>query len=148
MTIHVFITEDDELYRTAIEMAIRAEPDMELVGTAVNGFDAIEKLEHSSVKPDVLLMDIKMPIMGGIDGIKWIKRRHPGVIILILTTFDDDHYIVEGLAHGADGYLLKRDDFRVVIDTIRSAVKGEYILPVEVAAKLTRFMYQKGRSTH
>lgn len=148
MTIHVFITEDDDLYRSAIEMAIRAEPDMELVGTARNGFEAVEKLEHNSVKPDVILMDIKMPIMSGIDGIKWIKRRHPGVIILILTTFNDDQYIVEGLAHGADGYLLKRDDFREVLDSIRSAMKGEYILPVEVAAKLTRFMHQKGRSTH
>ena len=148
MTIHVFVTEDDDLYRSVIEMAVLAEPDMALVGTARNGFEAIEKLEHSPVKPDVILMDIKMPVMSGIDGIKWIKRRHPSVTILILTTFNDDQYIVEGLAHGADGYLLKRDDFRQVLDTIRSAVKGEYSLPVEVAAKLTRFMYQKGRSIH
>jgi DNA-binding NarL/FixJ family response regulator len=82
-------------------------------------------------------MDIKMPLLNGIDSMKKIKEEHPGVLILMLTTFLEDNWIINAMANGADGFLLKDMAGDSIVQTIREAVKGHLILPAAIAAKLT-----------
>jgi DNA-binding NarL/FixJ family response regulator len=81
--------------------------------------------------------------MNGIDCIKRLKRDYPDMLILILTTFNEEEYIIEGLANGANGYLIKGLDFNLLINTIRDVIKGQYILPMEVATKLANYALNK-----
>jgi DNA-binding NarL/FixJ family response regulator len=133
----IFMTNDDAFFLIALELIVRGEEDMELIGTAVSGAEALRKIRE--LKPDVVLMDIKMPKMNGIETIRHLKRDHPDMIILILTTFNEEEYIVEGLANGANGYLIKGIHPRKLISTIRDISQGQFILPVEVATKLAKF---------
>jgi len=85
------------------------------------------------------LMDIKMPKMNGIEAIQHLRRDDREMLIIILTTFNDEEFIIEGLAHGANGYLIKGIDIHTLISTIRDISNGQFILPVEVATKLAKF---------
>ncbi len=133
----VFITDDDSFFLNAIALIINAEDDFDVVGTARNGQEAFEKIQ--SVQPDIVLMDIKMPKMNGIDCVKELKKDFPEMLIIILTTFNEEEYIIEGLANGANGYLIKGIDNQTLVQTIRDLMKGQYLLPVEVATKLAKF---------
>jgi DNA-binding NarL/FixJ family response regulator len=137
-TYKVFITDDEVLICNALEIVIQSQPDMEVVGVSHSGVDTLTQLEK--IHPDLILMDVRMPIMDGIECIKKIKERYPDMLILILTTYNEESYIIDGLAHGANGYLLKGLDFPQLIATIRSTLNGQYILPAEVAAKLSHYL--------
>lgn len=133
----VFITDDDPFFVGAMELIINAEEGFGVIGTAENGVDALQKIRH--MQPDVVLMDIKMPKMNGIECIKHLKRDYPDMLVIILTTFNEEEFIVEGLANGANGYLIKGIDIQVLMQTIRDITKGHYILPVDVATKLAKY---------
>lgn len=135
--LNIFITDDDVFFLNALALVISAEEDFEVIGTAANGHDALCKIRE--VQPDIVLMDVKMPKMNGIDCIKQLKSDFPEMLIIILTTFNEEEYIIEGLANGANGYLIKGIDNQTLIQTIRDLTKGQYILPVEVATKLAKF---------
>jgi len=137
----VFITDDDRFFRESIELVINAEEDMLVVGHANNGIEALEKIQET--KPNIVLMDIKMPKMNGITCIKELKSTFPDMIIIILTTFNEEEFIIEGLAHGANGYVIKGFDFHLLIQTMRDLMKGQYLLPVEVATKLANYLFQQ-----
>jgi DNA-binding NarL/FixJ family response regulator len=139
--IKVLIVDDERLICNSLELAINAEVDMEVIATSQNGLDAVKDIEQ--FKPDVVLMDIRMPVMDGITAIKKIRAHNTEVIILILTTFNEDQYVIEGLANGANGYLLKRAQYTQLLQSIRDAMKGQYFLPVEVAARLVTFLHNK-----
>lgn len=139
--IKVLVVDDDTLLRTSLELVINAEADMEVVATSQDGLDAITKAEQ--YKPDLILMDVQMPIMNGIVAIKKIREQDTNVIILILTTFNEDEYVLEGLAYGANGYLLKRAQYTELLQSIRNAMKGQYFLPIEVTAKLVNYLHNK-----
>lgn len=136
----VFIVEDEFLMRYSLEVMINAEDDMEIIGTAVNGKDALDKIE--TLQPDIVLMDIRLPILDGISCTKIIKEKFPHIIVLILTTFNEDEYIYEGLAYKANGYILKNIGNERLVETIREAAKGRFIMPEEVAAKLSDRLHQ------
>lgn len=125
--------------RDGLQIVIDLEEDMEVIGTSDNGKDAYEKI--ISLKPDIVLMDIQMPVMNGIECIKLVKQKCPEIIILILTTFNEEDYIVEGLANGANGFLLKGIDFENLIASIRHAAKGSLLIPAEVAVKLANRLH-------
>lgn len=134
----IFIIDDEALICNALRIVIDAQPDMEVVGVAYDGADALKRLEI--LRPDLILVDVRMPKMDGIECTRRIKERYPDMTLLILTTYNEENYIIDALAHGASGYLLKGIDFAGLVTTIRSTLDGNYVLPAEVAAKLARYL--------
>jgi DNA-binding NarL/FixJ family response regulator len=132
--ITVMIVDDQRLLREGMQTILQSEQGLEVVALCGNGLEAVQKAEE--LKPDVILMDIKMPVMDGIEAMKRIKNARPNTIVLMLTTFMEDRFIVEALAAGAEGFLLKDMPSKVIIQTIRDAVNGEVILPARIASKL------------
>ena len=103
--IKVMIADDQELIRQSLEIVLSAHEDINVVSTACDGFEVLEKVKEN--KPDVILMDIRMPKMDGVYCTKMIKEQYPQIKIIILTTFDDDEFVFSALKYGASGYLLK-----------------------------------------
>lgn len=136
--ITIVVADDQLLTREGLRTILDLEDDMEVVGTAKNGEEACEMVE--TLRPRLVLLDIQMPVMDGIQALKHIKQSHPDIYILILTTFIETDYIVEGMAHGANGYMLKDMDADKMIASIRDTVAGQFILPAPVAAKLAARM--------
>lgn len=136
--IRMVIADDQLLTREGLRTILDLEDDMEVIGAAKNGEEACEMVE--ALHPDLVLLDIQMPVMDGLSALKRIKRSSPDTFILILTTFIETDYIVEGMAHGASGYMLKDMDADKMIASIRDTVSGQFILPASVAAKLAARM--------
>ncbi|MEK0317018.1 response regulator transcription factor [Cohnella sp. 56] len=132
--VRIVIADDQRLMREGLQTILQLEDDMEIVGTAENGKEAYEAVGVH--RPHIVLMDIKMPLMDGIESMKLIKRDYPKTIVLILTTFAEDKYIVNAMAGGANGFLLKDIAAERVVQTVREAMEGELLLPPAVAAKL------------
>lgn len=132
----ILIADDQTLMRDGLKTIIDLEDNMEVAGTAKNGQEAVEFCKQSP--PDLILMDIRMPVMDGVDSTKIIKSLYPEVIILILTTFNDDDYIIDALAYGASGYILKDIEGDDLIKAINDAYKGSFMLPSDVAIKIAR----------
>lgn len=133
-TIKIVVADDQLLTREGLRTILDLEDDMEVVGLAKNGEEACLMTEE--LRPDLVLMDVQMPIMDGIEALKRIKMTCPNTAVLILTTYLDDQYIVEGMANGASGYMLKDTDGDKMIASIHDTVSGQFILPASVAAKL------------
>ncbi|MCU6792870.1 response regulator transcription factor [Paenibacillus sp. WQ 127069] len=133
----VLIVEDDALLRSGLELIIASEEDMEVSGAAQNGLEAVKFLNASS--PDIVLMDVQMPEMDGLACIREIRKRNAELPILILTTFNEEEYIFQGLADGANGYLIKGLDFEKLVQAIRDTVNHQFILPAQVAAKVAKY---------
>lgn len=132
--VRIVIADDQRLMREGLQTILQLEDDMEVVCTAENGREAYEAAGIH--RPHIVLMDIKMPVMDGIESMKLIKRDYPKTIVLILTTFAEDKYIVGAMAGGADGFLLKDIAAERVVQTVRDAMVGELMLPPAIAAKL------------
>ena len=115
--------------------------EIEIVGEAANGKEAFEILEGKEV--DIILMDIRMPIMNGVEATKIIKEKYPHIKILILTTFNEDEYIFEGLNNGADGYILKSVSSKELVNNIKTVYKGDILLHGEVAKTIASAMKVK-----
>ena len=144
--IRVILADDHPVVRHGLAAIVDVEDDIEVVGQAEDGREALI-LVHS-LKPDVVLMDLQMPVMDGVEAIKHIRAKAPQVQVIILTTFADDDYIYEGIAAGARGYLLKDAPPDQLIEAIRAACRGESLLDPEVAARiLDRFSSLIGRDS-
>ena len=134
MKIKIVIVDDQRLMREGLKTILSIEKDMEVIALAENGKTALEKIEEE--KPDIVLMDINMPVMNGVECTDAIKKRYPEVKVLVLTTFDDDEYIIDALKNGALGYLLKDLPSEKLIASIRDVYNGNSIMQPEIAAKL------------
>ena len=136
MTIRLLIADDHPVVRSGLKAILASQPDFELFAEADDGFAAVE----SSVKfqPDVILMDLQMPVLDGVTAIAQIHAANPSIRILVLTTYDTDVDILRALDAGATGYLLKDAPPEELFRSIRSAARGEVTLAPGVAAKLTR----------
>ena len=110
--IKVLIADDQELIRQSLQIVLNTKEDMQVTGTAADGQEVIQCIRKEV--PDVILMDIRMPKMDGVQCTKIIKENNPQVKIIILTTFDDDEFVYNALKFGASGYLLKGDRKSVV----------------------------------
>ena len=134
MEIKVLIVDDQRLMREGLKTILDLEKDLTVIDIAENGRDALDKISKSA--PDVVLMDIRMPVMNGVECTGLIKQQYPEIKVLILTTFDDDEYIIDGLKNGAVGYLLKDLPSEKLIGAIRDIYNGSSIMQPEIAAKL------------
>ncbi|GAC1447681.1 MAG: response regulator transcription factor [Chamaesiphon sp.] len=120
--IHILLVDDQSIICQGLGALLQLEPDLQVVGTANNGLSAIEQVE--ALHPDVVLMDIRMPVMDGVTATQAITQRFPKTKVLGLSTFDDDEYIAEALKAGAKGYLLKDMPSEELADAVRSIQKG------------------------
>lgn len=120
--VRLLLVDDQEIIRQGIKSLLESQSDFEVVGEAGNGKQAISQVE--ALHPDMVLMDVRMPIMDGIAATKAIVQKFPQVKILILTTFDDDEYISEGMKFGAKGYLLKDTPLEPLANAIRLVNAG------------------------
>ena len=133
-TIRVLLVDDQRLMRDGLRILLELESDLKIVGEAEHGQAAIEG--YRDHKPDVVLMDIRMPGMNGVEATRQIKSEWPDARILILTTFDDDEYVFEGLRAGALGYLLKDVSGSDLAHAIRTVAAGGALIEPSVARKV------------
>jgi DNA-binding NarL/FixJ family response regulator len=132
--IKIMITEDQDLIRSSLQIVLNIEADMEVISVAENGERALKLCEEEV--PDIILMDIHMPVMNGIEATKVIKERFPQVKIMILTTFQEMEYVIDALQAGAEGYLLKAIDTKDLAAGIRVIANGGTLITKEVAKVL------------
>ncbi len=132
--VRVLIVDDQRLMRDGLASLLEMQSTLEVVGTASNGQEAVE--QAISLRPDVILMDVRMPIMDGIVATRQILRELPSCRILMLTTFDDDDYILDALRAGASGYLLKDLPAPDLASAVQAVYKGIYQLDPAVANKV------------
>jgi DNA-binding NarL/FixJ family response regulator len=134
MVVRVLLVDDQALFREALNTLLSVQPGLEVVGEAGNGEDAVQ-MAHS-LQPDVILMDLQMPILDGVGATKRLQAELPQVRVIVLTTFDDDEFVFEGLRAGAIGYLLKDTPSQKLIEAIQSASRGESFLQPSIARKV------------
>jgi DNA-binding NarL/FixJ family response regulator len=132
----VIICDDQTIVRDGLAMLLKLEPDIEVAGTAEDGAVAVEMVEK--VKPDLVLMDLKMPMMNGVEATRRIRAKHPEIKVLVLTTYDDDEWVFDAIKAGASGYLLKDTSREEVIRAVKGTVAGKTFVDPSVAGKVLR----------
>ena len=130
------IVDDQSLLRRGLAALLNRNPDMEVVAEADDGEEAIRLAAEA--RPDVILMDVRMPVMDGVAATRELARRGCPAGVIILTTFDDDEYIFEGLAAGARGYLLKDAEYEELSQAIRTVAKGESLLQPQITTRVLK----------
>lgn len=133
--IRLILADDDYFIRESLKVLLGLDSGIRVTGTASNGQEALELLE-SGTSADVVLMDIRMPECDGVEGTKRIKARFPEIQVLMLTTFDDDEYIIQALQNGASGYLLKNVPPERIIQGIKTVHNGDMLIHPDIARKL------------
>ena len=134
MTIRVLIADDQLMVREGFSVLLNAMPDIEVVGEAVNGREAVQRVRE--LAPDVVLMDIRMPELNGIEATREIVAADGAAKVLVLTTFDLDEYVYQALRAGASGFLLKDASARQLADGVRVVASGEALLAPSVTRRL------------
>ncbi len=132
--IRVLLADDQTLIRQGIRLLLEIEPDIQVVGQASNGNEAIQQAE--SLRPDVILMDVRMPGMDGVTATRELGARFPEVKVIILTTFEDDETVFEGLKAGARGYLLKDISSEEMAEAVRKVAAGEALIQSRITGKV------------
>ena len=142
MTIKVLIVDDQDLVRMGFGLILKREPDLEVIGGAADGSQALELA--AALSPDVVLMDIRMPVMDGIEATRRIASAAPATRVLILTTFDLDELVYDALAAGASGFLLKDVKAEILTEAIRTIHAGDALLAPSITRRLiTTFVAQR-----
>src|SRR5947207_3166820 len=132
--IKLLICEDQTLLRQGLVAVLGLEPEIEIVGEAANGSDAVEKV--AELQPDIVLMDVRMPIMDGVEATRIITNQHPKTRVIILTTYDYEEYVFEGVKAGAMGYVLKDTAAADLAQIINRVQRGERFIQPAVASKI------------
>jgi two-component system response regulator NreC len=135
-TIKVLIADDHTIVRSGLNMLLSSEPDIEVVGEASDGAAAVEMVER--LRPDVVLMDIGMPVLNGFEATRRIKERLPDVNVLVLTMHRSDEYFFEMLEAGASGYVLKGAETNELISAVRAVARGDAFLYPTMARRLVQ----------
>lgn len=126
----ILIADDQSIIREGLATILADQEDIEVVGKARNGIEVVQLVKES--QPDVVLLDIQMPVMSGLDALAAIKESHPQTAIIMLTTFSDHDYIYEALHKGASGYVLKDIELEQLIMSIRQCANGQMVFPVSI----------------
>jgi DNA-binding NarL/FixJ family response regulator len=132
--IRIMLVDDQALFRESLALLLSAQPDLLVVGEAANGAAALELV--AQIRPQVVLMDLRMPILDGIAATRRLRAEHPDVQVIALTTFDDDADVFAALRAGAIGYVLKDVSGETLFAAVRAAARGESLLPPSIAAKV------------
>jgi NarL family two-component system response regulator YdfI len=132
--IRVVIADDHPIVRTGLRLMLGMEEGIELVGEAADGSAALHLI--SSLQPDVVLMDLRMPVMDGLEAIERIRAEWPLIAIIVLTTYDEDDLMLRSLQAGARGYLLKESSLETVLQAIESAARGDMLLQPELMKRI------------
>lgn len=142
--IRILIAEDQKMVRQGLIMMIETDPEMKVTGEADNGQEAVFLCERNMY--DLVILDIRMPVMDGLEAAKYILTRNPSQKVLILTTFNDDEYALQALKIGASGYMLKDADADMLHRSIRSCLSGGLSIEEHVAAKVMPQLLHKQKS--
>ena len=142
--IKVLIADDQELIRQSLEIVLSTKEGIEVTGTAKDGREVIRCIRKE--KPDVILMDVRMPEMDGVKCTEIIKENYPQIKIIILTTFDDDEFVFSALKHGASGYLLKGISMDDLEEAIKTVVQGGSMINPDVATKVVELFSKMAQS--
>lgn len=132
--IKVMIADDQEIVREGLKMILSLYEEVSVIGEVPNGKVLLEQLEVMT--PDVILMDIRMPVMDGITAAQLVKERHPEVKVIILTTFNEDEYIIQGLKNGVEGYILKDSGSADILNAIKTVYAGSVLLNPKVTERM------------
>lgn len=147
--INIILTDDQKIVREGLKMILSLDDEINIVDEAENGRDLLSMLhEKGPSYADVVLMDVRMPIMDGVEATKLVKKEYPGIKIIILTTFNEDQYILDGIKNGADGYILKDAGSEEIIKAIKTAYEGNILLNPEVTKKLVNAFNMISSSNH
>lgn len=139
--VRIMLAEDQVMVRQGLKMMIESDSEMKVTGEANNGKEAIDLFEKQAF--DIVILDIRMPVMDGIEAAKIIHSRWPDTKILMLTTFDDKQYVIESLKIGVSGYVLKTGDTDSLLRSIRSALTGGLSIEDQVAAKVVPLLLKQ-----
>lgn len=141
----ILIADDDALIREGLKILLELEEGFEVTGTVNNGQEAFEFCKSN--RPDIVLMDIRMPVMDGVLGTRLIKNHFRDTKVVILTTFKDDEYIKEAVKSGAEGYILKNQPSESIIESLKAVWKGKTVFEKEVAGTLSSMLQYESRQT-
>ena len=144
--IKVLIADDQELIRQSLQIVLDSKPEIEVTDIAANGQEVIRSIRKN--RPDVILMDIRMPKMDGVQCTKIIKENYPDIKIIILTTFDDDEYVYNALKFGASGYLLKGVSMDELENAIVTVYNGRAMINPDIATKVLRLFSQMAKADY
>ncbi|MDF1509031.1 response regulator transcription factor [Robertmurraya sp. DFI.2.37] len=139
--IRILLVEDQIMVRQGLKMMIESDGELVVAGEADNGKEAVQRCEKQAF--DIVILDIRMPVMDGIEAAKVIQARWPHIKILMLTTFDDNQYVLEALKIGVSGYILKSGDTESLLRSIRSALAGGLSIEDRVAAKVMPLLLKR-----
>jgi NarL family two-component system response regulator YdfI len=142
--IRVLIADDHPIVRSGLRLMLGMEDGIELVGEAADGSAALQLI--GSLQPDVVLMDLRMPVMDGLEAIERIRTQWPQIAIIVLTTYDEDDLMVRSLQAGVRGYLLKESSLDTVLQAIESAARGDMLLQPDVMQRLLQHAARGGSS--
>lgn len=134
MSIRILLVDDQALFREGLRTLLSVYDDLSVIGEANNGQEAVDFVAQD--QPDVILMDLRMPVLNGVAATKQICAQYPQCRIIVLTTFDDDEHVFDGLRAGAAGYLLKDVPSEKLVEAIRTTAAGQSFLQPSVAAKV------------
>ncbi|MBK5426727.1 MULTISPECIES: response regulator [Bacillus] len=132
--IRIMIVDDQSLIRDGLAMLLNLRPELEVVGTATDGDEVIQKVKE--LHPEIILMDIRMPRMNGVEGTRLVREQFPHIKVLMLTTFSDSELIFEALEQGASGYLLKDMETDAIAQAILTVHSGGVVLPQDITAQI------------
>ena len=138
--IKVLIADDQELIRQSLQIVLSTQEGIQVTDSAANGREVLRSVQL--IRPDVILMDIRMPEMDGVECTRLVKEQYPDIKIIILTTFDDDEYVYGALKYGASGYLLKGISMSELTEAIHKVDAGSAMINPDVAGKVIRFFSQ------
>ena len=144
--IKVLIADDQELIRQSLQIVLDSRKNLQVTEAVANGQEVVQSVRRE--KPDVILMDIRMPKMDGVQCTKIIKDLRPDIKIIILTTFDDDEYVYNALKYGASGYLLKGVSMDGLVEAIETVHSGRAMINPDIAAKVLRLFSQMAQSDY